>query len=82
MLTRTSASEFARLSIFMTAVDTGWITDENPVDQHIAREDQPPPLDEIDGAMRVLDPILMGCSSSKGDKLWGVFLKNYKPTRW
>ncbi|KAJ3305254.1 hypothetical protein HDV03_001852 [Kappamyces sp. JEL0829] len=80
MMTRTSAAGFAKISIFMTAVDTGWITDENPVEQHANREDQPPPLDEIDAAMRVLDPVLLGM---RGDKLfWGVFLKNYRPTRW
>ncbi|KAI8899697.1 hypothetical protein BC833DRAFT_584856 [Globomyces pollinis-pini] len=81
MLTRTSASGFAALNIFMTAVDTGWITDENPVDQWEKRENAPPPLDEWDAAMRVLDPVLTGINGD-GDKKWGIFLKNYTPTRW
>ncbi|KAJ3333257.1 hypothetical protein HDU76_010077 [Blyttiomyces sp. JEL0837] len=80
MMTRTAAAGFAEVGIFMTAVDTGWITDENPVQKWGLRENQPPPLDEIDAAMRVLDPVLLGV---RGDeKQWGVFLKNYRPTRW
>ncbi|KAL5033886.1 hypothetical protein RTP6_001785 [Batrachochytrium dendrobatidis] len=80
MMTRTSAAGLAALNIFMTAVDTGWITDENPVEQWEKRENAPPPLDEWDAAMRVLDPILVGVRG--GDRMWGVFLKNYTVTRW
>lgn len=80
MMTRTAAAGFAELSIFMTAVDTGWITDENPVDQWHKRDNAPPPLDEWDAAMRVLDPVLTGIDGQ--EKVWGVFLKNYFPTRW
>ncbi|KAJ3013033.1 UNVERIFIED_CONTAM: hypothetical protein HDU68_000897 [Siphonaria sp. JEL0065] len=81
MLTRTSAVGFAKDAIFMTAVDTGWVTNENPL-----REDQTeltrsqPPLDEMDGAMRVLDPIYCGVRGE--EKVWGVFLKDYAPTQW
>ena len=82
MLTRTSAAGFADISIFMTAVDTGWITDENPSELHENRADNPPPLDEEDAAMRCLDPFLVGLSNPNGKQLWGVFLKNYFPTRW
>ncbi|TPX66133.1 hypothetical protein SpCBS45565_g04629 [Spizellomyces sp. 'palustris'] len=80
MMTRTASAGFAAVNIFMTAVDTGWITDENPVDQWHKREHAPPPLDEWDAAMRVLDPVLMGVRGE--EKLWGAFLKNYRPTRW
>ncbi|KAI9206672.1 uncharacterized protein BJ171DRAFT_457130 [Polychytrium aggregatum] len=80
MMTRTAAAGFVADRIYMTAVDTGWITDENPVDQWEKRADQPPPLDEWDAAMRVIDPVLVGV---RGEQLlWGVFLKNYRPTRW
>ncbi|KAJ3106427.1 hypothetical protein HDU97_006412 [Phlyctochytrium planicorne] len=79
MMTRTAAAGFAAASIFMTAVDTGWITDENPVHLWSQRASQPPPLDEWDAAMRVLDPVLKGVRGE--EKLWGVFLKNYRPTR-
>ncbi|KAJ3415712.1 hypothetical protein HDV05_004390 [Chytridiales sp. JEL 0842] len=80
MLTRTSGQGFSIEGIYMTCVDTGWITDENPVSQWGKREHQPPPLDEFDAAMRVLDPVLVGVRG--GEKMWGLFLKNYKPTRW
>ncbi|KAJ3387548.1 hypothetical protein HDU92_001906 [Lobulomyces angularis] len=80
MLTRTSSSVLALDNIFMTSVDTGWITDENPIDQWKNRAGQPPPLDEVDACMRILDPILRG--ELKGEYLYGIFLKNYFPTRW
>ncbi|KAJ3177474.1 hypothetical protein HDU87_004493 [Geranomyces variabilis] len=80
MMTRTASAGFAAVNIFMTAVDTGWITDEQPVDQHYKRESAPPPLDEWDAAMRVLDPVLVGVNGEQ--KLWGCFLKNYRSTRW
>lgn len=80
MLTRTCAYELSQENIFMTSVDTGWITDENPVSEQYKRENQPPPLDEWDAAMRVLDPFILGVKGEKN--LWGCFLKNYKPTRW
>lgn len=60
MMTRTASAGLAAVNIFMTAVDTGWITDENPVEHHAKREEAPPPLDEWDAAMRVLDPVLAG----------------------
>lgn len=31
MMTRTSGSHYANTNIFMNAVDTGWVTDENPL---------------------------------------------------
>jgi NAD(P)-dependent dehydrogenase (short-subunit alcohol dehydrogenase family) len=79
MLTRTSAGGLMQEGIYMTSVDTGWITDEKPVDQWDARA-APPPLDEVDAAMRIIDPILEGVKG--GELKWGVFLKNYFPTRW
>jgi NAD(P)-dependent dehydrogenase (short-subunit alcohol dehydrogenase family) len=80
MMTRTAAAGFAEQGIYMTCSDTGWITDENPVSQWSKREHQPPPLDEYDAAMRVLDPVLSGVRGEA--RIWGVFLKNYRPTRW
>ncbi|KAI9335457.1 hypothetical protein BDR26DRAFT_936418 [Obelidium mucronatum] len=80
MMTRTASAGFAAVGIFMTAVDTGWITDEQP--QHLweRRSQQPPPLDEWDAACRCIDPVVTGVNG--GEKFWGVFLKNYRPTRW
>jgi len=82
MLTRTSAGEMLeRDGILMTAVDTGWITDERPHTTKIRLADAGfhAPLDLVDGAARVYDPIVRG---EAGEDLHGVFLKDYKPSAW
>ncbi|MFE7754956.1 SDR family NAD(P)-dependent oxidoreductase [Streptomyces sp. NPDC057429] len=82
MLTRTSAQEmFEKDGILMTAVDTGWITDERPHPDKIrlAEEGFHAPLDLIDGAARVYDPIVRG---EEGEELYGCFLKDYAPAGW
>ncbi len=83
MLTHTSASDLAKDGIFMNAVDTGWVTDEDPA--HLARfkeeiHDFQPPLDIVDGAARVCDPFLDGILTGRH---WvGKFLKDYFPIDW
>jgi NAD(P)-dependent dehydrogenase (short-subunit alcohol dehydrogenase family) len=82
MMTRTSAPDYVRDGIHMNAVDTGWVTDEDPA-VHAARKAEEgfaPPLDIIDGAARIVDPIFAGVNS--GEHLWGQFLKDYKPAPW
>jgi len=82
MLTRTSAREmFETDRILMTAVDTGWITDERPhyTKLRLAEEGFHAPLDLVDGAARVYDPIVRG---EDGDDLFGCFLKDYEPSNW
>jgi NAD(P)-dependent dehydrogenase (short-subunit alcohol dehydrogenase family) len=82
MLTRTSAGEmFETDGILMTSVDTGWITDErpHPTKVRLAEEGFHAPLDLVDGAARVYDPVVQGES---GTDLFGVFLKDYKPSNW
>jgi NAD(P)-dependent dehydrogenase (short-subunit alcohol dehydrogenase family) len=82
MLTRTSAGEmFATDQILMTAVDTGWITDERPHQEklRIAAEGWHAPLDLVDGAARVYDPIVLG---EAGEDLYGCFVKDFKPSPW
>jgi NAD(P)-dependent dehydrogenase (short-subunit alcohol dehydrogenase family) len=82
MLTRTSAQEMLDNDrILMTAVDTGWITDErpHPDKMRLADEGFHAPLDLVDGAARVYDPIVRG---EQGEDLYGVFLKDYKPSQW
>ena len=82
MLTRTSAREmFETDGILMTSVDTGWITDErpHPTKIRLAEEGFHAPLDLVDGAARVYDPIVRG---EAGEDLFGVFLKDYAPGRW
>jgi len=81
MLTRTSAEEMLTDGILMTAVDTGWITDErpHPTKMRLAEEGFHAPLDLVDGAARVYDPIVRG---EQGEDLYGCFLKDYQTAAW
>jgi NAD(P)-dependent dehydrogenase (short-subunit alcohol dehydrogenase family) len=82
MLTRTSAKEMLTSDgILMTAVDTGWITDErpHPAKMRLAEEGFHAPLDLVDGAARVYHPIVAG---EAGEDLYGCFLKDYSPSPW
>ncbi|MER5254278.1 SDR family oxidoreductase [Streptomyces sp. NPDC002855] len=81
MLTRTSAAELAERGVHMCAVDTGWITDENPAPKkdRIAGAGFRTPLDVVDGAARIYDPIVRG---EAGAPLSGVFLKDYREAEW
>ena len=82
MLTRTSAKEMFETDwILMSAVDTGWITDERPHREklRIAAEGWHAPLDLVDGAARVYDPIVRG---EAGEDIYGCFLKDYAPHPW
>jgi NAD(P)-dependent dehydrogenase (short-subunit alcohol dehydrogenase family) len=81
MLTRTSAQELRGDGILMTSVDTGWITDERPQPTRVrlAGEGFHAPLDLVDGAARVYDPIVRG---EAGEDLYGCFLKDYEPAPW
>ncbi len=81
MLTRTSATELLTDGILMTSVDTGWITDErpHPTRMRLAEEGFHAPLDLVDGAARVYDPIVQG---EAGEDLYDCFLKDYRPSAW
>ncbi|MGB2948980.1 MAG: SDR family NAD(P)-dependent oxidoreductase [Rhodococcus sp. (in: high G+C Gram-positive bacteria)] len=81
MLTRTSAKEMRENGILMSAVDTGWITDERPhhTKMRLADEGFHAPLDLVDGAARVYDPIVQG---ELGVDLYGQFLKDFSPSPW
>ena len=83
MLTRTSAQDYARDGIHMNSVDTGWITDEDPVDIAQRKTEElrfHPPLDQIDAAARICDPIFTGFLT--GEHQWGQFLKDYQIANW
>ena len=85
MMTRTSAAELAESHrIFMTAVDTGWINDENPRERAARTAASASrfqtPIDEVDAAARVLHPVFEGVASGK--PVYGVFLKDYAESEW
>ncbi len=83
MMTRTSATDYAQDGIHMNSVDTGWVTDEDAAElaaRKAVNHRFHPPLDIIDGAARIVDPIISGTQS--GTHAWGQFLKDYRPTDW
>lgn len=85
MLTHTSCKDMFQRRILMNCVDTGWVTDMAPGGVGAVAATHAtwvgPPLDEEDGAARVLDPVF----SHLLDSSWllrGKFFKNYYVCGW
>ncbi|HVT81495.1 MAG TPA: SDR family oxidoreductase, partial [Phycisphaerae bacterium] len=81
MLTRTSAGLYANSGIHMNSVDPGWITHMIAVDpsSHAELSDFTPPLDAVDGAARIYDPVIRGI---EGRPIHGLLLRNFQSVSW
>ncbi len=83
MIVRTSAPDYARDGIFLNAVDTGWVTDEDPAHLAVRKAEEhafSPPLDVVDGAARIVAPIMEGFRTGRHPA--GLFFKDYRPAPW
>jgi len=82
MMTRTAASNLAQQHIFMNAVDPGWVSHENPA--HIAQllneSGCIPPLDCVDAAARICNPIFRGIGA--GHRVYGKLFINFAVADW
>ncbi|WP_299883216.1 SDR family oxidoreductase [uncultured Lacinutrix sp.] len=82
MLTRTSAKQYEDYNIYMNAVDVGWVSTGAIESLREKQYEQGyiPPLDPVDGASRVIHPIIE--SLTNNNIFVGKLLKNYREENW
>jgi NAD(P)-dependent dehydrogenase (short-subunit alcohol dehydrogenase family) len=82
MLTRTIAEDYARSRIYVTSVDPGWISDQVPRADDAQREvgKKYIPIDMIDAAARVCDPVFSAVSGERPTS--GRLIKDYSVSDW
>jgi NAD(P)-dependent dehydrogenase (short-subunit alcohol dehydrogenase family) len=82
MLVRTAAADLARERIHLTAVDPGWVSLEfaEPAARELEASGTRPPLDTVDSAARILDPVFSALNGA--EPMQGVLLKDYQPAAW
>ena len=89
MMTRTCGKYYKKFGIYMTCVDTGWVSPMNPISKIFQGEEEKKdfeneycniPLDELDGAMRVIHPVIEGVKNK--NYMFGCLLRNYRRNDW
>jgi NAD(P)-dependent dehydrogenase (short-subunit alcohol dehydrogenase family) len=78
MLTKTISADLCLKNIYVTSVDTGWVSRTRPGPD--TEKTIPAPLTMEDGAARVTHPVLEGLAS--GHYHQGVLLKDFKVSPW
>ncbi|HKD74100.1 MAG TPA: hypothetical protein VKB76_01340, partial [Ktedonobacterales bacterium] len=82
MLTHSTAGDLARDHIFLNSVDPGWISQQGPLPDVALTGEQASqiPLDEVDAAARICDPIFAGIVT--GQPAFGKLFKDYHEAPW
>lgn len=82
MLTKTSGADYEKEAIYMYAVDVGWISTgaKEVLRKKQFEEGYIPPLDSVDGAARIMHPIIEAINGNT--ILVGTLLKNYEINPW
>ncbi len=82
MLTRTSGKEYQKYGIYMNAIDVGWVSTgaQEGLRKKQFEAGYIPPLDPVDGASRILVPIIEELENNT--EIAGKLIKNYKIEVW
>jgi NAD(P)-dependent dehydrogenase (short-subunit alcohol dehydrogenase family) len=82
MITRTISDDYRTGNILVNSVDTGWVTNEYPYEKKAEMKTRgfSTPLDSVDGAARIVDPIYTFLLNGK--IIFGRLLKDYEIAAW